>query len=796
MPEDSAAFRPLDDIRNDRQSPEVRDLLEAVAFVARRLDHDVVGCEHALVVGAEQGLAEMARLVPSLPAFREALLDALFDDREQFRYQRDAGDERLWVKPEFAKLVARLDEGEPIPRVLAEAMRADIPRIQAALAYARDNEPDVLPPDTMTLEALQETRDGPEPQAAAQASPGGTAPAVRPAAPALPLTVDLAQEAAGDPPVVGRDALYEQVARILLRFHEPAVLLVGPPGAGKTSFVRGLARAASTGELASLSGFRFHRLKLLDLVSQSHRGQDPHTVVAHILDAVSEDPTAVLVIDDLHLLVAKQGYPLMSDLIDTVKMHITRGKVRAVLTVDADAYQKSFGGDTFFTSQITVKRLPVVERPVLSDVVRMYKPRLEKHFGVTLEQAALEAAVEATLDEESPEYWPPGSTIRLLDEACAMARAELADVVTDVHVRRCCSEEKANSSLVDRERLQAIETRLSERVLGQEVAAGAVARRVRLAKLHLDRKPERPDGVFLFMGPSGVGKTEMARALARALYDDESRLVRLDMSEYMEPHSIARIIGAPPGYVGYGNEGALTGPVNQLGHCVVLLDEIEKAHPRVLNLFLQVFDDGRLTDSKGRLVDFSETVIIMTSNIGRELYAIHGEKAIGFGRGKEKEGNGEQPLLDTVQDHLLRVLPSEFVNRIDEIVPFRVLDDDDIARIARHMLEMEAARWQQRGKHLVFDDEVAKVIAGSGYDPRLGARHVERNLERLVISLISEAAVRSDFDVVNELRLEVEDGAICLALDGVPFQCLPKPRTGEDVGAARPSDRSGGAPGS
>jgi ATP-dependent Clp protease ATP-binding subunit ClpA len=766
MPEDSSSFLRLEEIRSDRHAPEVRELLESAEFVARRLNHNVIGCEHVMVVGAEQGLEEMARTVPSLSAFREALLDGLFDDREQFRYERDADDEQMWVKPELVQLVKRLEEGEPFERVLAEVMRGDIARIRRSVEYARDNEPEVLPPDTMTLEAL---RDGTE--SVADIEVAGAA-AAQPERPPLPLTVNLAEEAEDDPPVVGRDALFDQVARILLRFHEPAVLLVGAPGVGKTSFVRGLARAAFTGALPALQGFRFMRLKLLDLVSLSHRGQDPHAMVDHILGAVTEDPTTVLVIDDLHLLVAKQGYPLMSDLIDTVKMHITRGKVRALLTVDADAYQKSFGGDTFFTSQITLKRLPILERDALQDVVRLYKPRLAKHFRITLEDSAVDAAVDATLSEESPEYWPPGSTIRLLDEACAMARAELSDVVTDEHVRRCCSEERPSAAHLDRERLQLIETRLSERVLGQEVAAGAIARRVRLAKLHLDRKPERPDGVFLFLGPSGVGKTEMARALARALYDDESRLVRLDMSEYMEPHSIARIIGAPPGYVGYGNAGALTGPVDQLGHCVVLLDEIEKAHPRVLNLFLQVFDDGRLTDSKGKLINFSDTVVIMTSNIGRELYAIHGEKAIGFGRKEEEDPDDTHPLRDTVQDHLLRVLPSEFVNRIDEIVPFRVLHQDDILHIARHMLELEKTRWQQRGKTLVYDPEVASIIAGSGYDPRLGARHVERNLERLVISLISEAAVRQEFDVVRELNLEVHDETVCLSLDGVPFQCL------------------------
>jgi len=786
MPEAGGSFIPFEKVQTSTVPPDVRAFFDEVKGVALRLNHNVISFEHALVVGAEEGEELMARNVPSLSAFREALLDALFEDRNEFRYEPDAGTEEMFVRPDVARSVQQLSQGKPRGELLAEIMLSDSPRIRKAIAFSRGNEPEIVPPDTITLDRLGDSHDSLDLSAAAEAA--APQPEAAPAA-ELPLTMNLGVETIDDPAVVGRDGLFDQVARILLRFHEPSVLLIGAPGAGKTSFVRGLARAAASGALPALDEFHFYQLKLLDLVSQSHRGQDPHGMVDQILTAISSDPTGVLVIDDLHLLVAKQGYPLMSDLIDTVKLHISKGKVRALMTVDADAYQKAFGNDTFFTSQITVKHLPSLERDALLDVIRLYKPRLEKHFRLTIQDAAVTSAVEASLSEDSPEYFAPGSTIRLLDEACAMARSEMQDEVLPDHVHRCFSEEAQTHAHPDRERLKAIEEKLGKRVLGQEVAAGAVARRVRLAKLHLDRKPERPDGVFLFMGPSGVGKTEMARSLSRALYDDESRLVRLDMSEYMEPHAVARIIGAPPGYVGYGEDGALTGPVADLGHCVVLLDEIEKAHPRVLNLFLQVFDDGRLTDSKGRLVNFADTVIIMTSNIGRELYAIHGEAAIGFGQSEEEKE--DKPLRDAVQDHLLRVLPSEFVNRIDEIVPFRVLQDADIIRIAKNLLDQETERWTGRGKKLTWESNIPDILALTGYDPRLGARHVERNLERLVISLISEAAVTNRFEQVKELGLVAQDGIICLKLDGEAFQCLASDgNVSKDVAQPDPPERS------
>ncbi len=775
---------PLQELSTDGWPAPLRGLLEAIEDVARRLGHNVLVPEHLLIVGAENGVEEMARAAPNLAAFREALLDLLHDAREQLRRGRADGKRReVFVRQDLVAALRRIEAGENATELLVEFMRGDEPRIRRALGAARGSEPEIVPPGTLTLDreaaldpSLAGSLSAAEAAASSAAAPrrAGSRPQAQ-ARPSrrpqvIPLTTDLCQDAAEDAPLVGRAAFMDQVARILLRFHQPCVLIVGEPGAGKSAFVRGLARAACNAELAGLSGYRFHQLRLLDLIGQSHRGQDIHDLTHQLLQQIEQDPTGVLVVDDLQQLIARQGYPLVSDVLDTLKLRLKGGKLRAILAVDGRDYERTLAADAFFGGELTTRRLPPLGADDLSEILHDLRPRLERHFKLKIEDAALEAAVARSLAEGAADYLPPGSTIRLVDEACAMARAAGQGLVTAGHVARAADDELPSEARVfSRERLAGLADALSARVLGQAFAADAVARRVRLAKLRLDRRPERPDGVFLFLGPSGVGKTEMARSLARALYDDESHLVRIDMSEYLEAHSIARIVGAPPGYVGYGEEGALTGPIARLGHGVVLLDEIEKAHPQVLNLFLQVFDDGRLTDSKGRVVDFSETVIIMTSNIGRELYAMTGDRPIGFGRSEAAGG----PLRDAVQEHLLRVLPPEFVNRIDEIVPFRVLDESDMLDIAARILAAETERWTSRGKRLVFDDEVVKLVATRGYDARLGARHVERNVERMVISLLSDAAVSEVFDGVEELRLAVENDTVCLRLDGKPFVCLP-----------------------
>jgi ATP-dependent Clp protease ATP-binding subunit ClpC len=586
-------------------------------------------------------------------------------------------------------------------------------------------------------------------------------PASKPPAPSIPYLITWDLSTVRAPATLrGRALPVERITRAVTRLHDPVAVLLADAGSGKSAVVRWWAASAMRGEIPPLAGYSFVQLDIAAILTDVVLGKIGTAAVEDTLVKASKLERTIVVVDDLHLLAGQPGYgvtPGVNDMIACFRPLILWGALRAVLTSVPKEFETKLGADPVISRRTTVLYLDELAGDVLRQVIREAAAPLAEHHTVTITDEAYEQAA-VTACEPAMSYRPPASAVRLLDDACAAARARGDSTVSAAAVKEAArSHPEVVGGGWDRPRLRALEAELGKRVLGQPEAVKAVAKRIRLTKLQLDRKPQRPDGVFLFLGPSGVGKTELAKALALALYGDLSRLVRIDMSEYAEQHEYAKMIGSPPGYLGYGEEGHLTGPIAKLGHAVVLFDEVEKAHANCHRLMLQLFDEGVLTDGKGKRVDFSQCVIIMTSNIGRDLWADE-KNGLGFAATMSPT----EPSAKAVLDYLLKTLPSEFVNRIDDLVPFRTFQREDMVPIAQKMMLEEKERWDQKGKRLVWEDAVIDRLVDTGYNARLGARHLGRNIEKLVSQLLSEAACEDDWPDVTTLRLLVRDGNVVL----------------------------------
>ncbi len=581
---------------------------------------------------------------------------------------------------------------------------------------------------------------------------------------ALPyiLEWDAERLAAAPQTLHGRALPLDRVTRAVTRKNDPAVVLLADSGTGKSSVALTLARRAIAGEIAALKDWKFAQLDVTGVITDVVLGKIGTAAVADSINKIARQEKTVLIVDDLHLLHGQPGYgvtPMVNCMVGCLRPLLAQGALRAIFTTIPKEFETKLAADPIFSKRTTLLYLEELSGDALRAAVRDAARSLEAHHHVTISDEAIEQAVQTAADR-SVAYRPPGSAARLLDDACAHAIARGDKAVDATQVKEAARTHSEAVGSWDRPRLRRLEEELAKRILGQPQAIKAVAQRIRLTKLELDPKPQRPDGVFLFMGPSGVGKTELAKSLAHALYGDLSRLVRIDMSEYAEQHEYAKMIGSPPGYLGYGEEGHLTGPIAKLGHAVVLFDEVEKAHENCHRLMLQLFDEGVLTDGKGRRVDFSQCVIVMTSNLGRDLWADE-KNPPGFMAAMAPS----EPSAKAVLDYLLKALPSEFVNRIDDLVPFRTFSRGDMVPIAEKMMREEEERWNLRGKKLLYDEKLTALLVDTGYNARLGARHLGRNLERLVSQPLSEAACQDNWPEVNRVRLRVQGETVALEIN-------------------------------
>ncbi|WP_210506068.1 ATP-dependent Clp protease ATP-binding subunit [Naasia sp. SYSU D00057] len=623
-------------------------------------------------------------------------------------------------------------------------------------------------------------------------------------------------------PVIGRTDEIAQTVEILLRRTKNNPVLIGEPGVGKTAIVEGLAQRIADGEVPDL--LRGKRVVALDLAGMlagtRFRGEFEERLTKVIAEIAEHKDELIVFVDELHTVVGAGGAEGAMDAGNMLKPRLARGELHLIGATTLAEYRR-IEKDAALERRF---QPVVVPEPSAEDAVRILaglKGRYEEHHRVAYSDDAVRAAVELS-SRYIQDRFLPDKAIDLLDQAGARRRLTLGEP-TDVAAlqaqeaeleaakSRAVAEEQyeeasrlrdeieavrrriagapdesvpsAEESTIasadiaeivarltgipaarltegDRSRLAKLETELHERVVGQDEAVSAIARAVRRSRTGMG-DPRRPTASFLFLGPTGVGKTELAKTLAASLFGDEKAVLRFDMSEYGERHTVSRLVGAPPGYVGYDEAGQLTERVRRQPYSVILLDEIEKAHPDVFNLLLQVLDDGRLTDGQGRTVDFRNTIVIMTSNLGSEFLASRGG-ALGFVAADEA-GTGfgsEKALRDRVMGRLRESMRPEFLNRIDEIVLFRKLDRAQLRQIVRLLLGATAARLEAQDIRLDIEEAAVDWLAEHGYEPEYGARPLRRLIQREVEDRVADLLVGSGLSAGDTVRLSVSDGRL------------------------------------
>ena len=761
-----------------RESGILQQIEQAARQDARRLGHGYVGVEHLF--------SAMLRIENGVTA---AALQRLGQEprtvRRRLREHVGAGEQT--------------PEGEQT----GEGARALTPRAERVLQVAgrlAEQERAAQPGEVHLLVALMQ--DGPnaavrvvwelglEPEAVSQAavavgrrqSAGGRGQEAGEGGPVLERGRDLTALARQGElhEVIGRRAELTMLAQTLCRKDKNNAVLLGEAGVGKTAIVEGLAFRIARGDVhPELQGKRVIELSASALVAGTTMRGEFEQRMQNLLTELRAQPEVIVFFDEIHtLLGAGAGQGSSMDAPQILKPALARGEIRCIGATTIAEHRRYVEADPALERRFQPLMVNEPSPEVTLEILQAVKGGYERHHGVSLTDEVLEEAVRLA-GRYVPDRRFPDKALDLLDQACARTRmarltyradgeapvqAGQSPAVTRQTVAEVVAQWTGRPATEltedDRRRMLRLEEDLRQYVVGQDHALEQIAGALRAAAAGL-RERDRPQGVFLFLGPTGVGKTELAKELARFLFGSREAMLRLDMSEYMEKHNVARLIGAPPGYVGHEEEGQLTGPLRTRPHTVVLLDEVEKAHPDVWNLFLQVFDDGRLTDAKGRTTDCRDATFIMTSNVGAESPELFSADP--------DDTQAQERLRET----LLRHFRPEFLNRLDELVVFRPLAQAHIRQIAGLMVDgLRNRLTEERRLNLHLTESAWEALVAAGYDPQFGARPLRRAIERLLTRPLSELLLAEDWG-------EGETVVVSATPEGLSFERMNAPgRTG------------------
>lgn len=621
-------------------------------------------------------------------------------------------------------------------------------------------------------------------------------------------------------PVIGRDNEIQRVTQVLSRRTKNNPVLIGEPGVGKTAIVEGLAQLIVKNKVPEiLAAKRVITLDISAMVAGSKYRGEFEERLKKVMEEIRNTGNVIVFIDELHTLIGAGAAEGAIDAANILKPALARGELQCVGATTLDEYRKYIEKDPALERRFQPINVgePTAEEAI--NILMGLRDRYEAHHRVNITDEAIKQAVLLS-DRYISDRFLPDKAIDLMDEAASKVRLasftapvdlkfleeEIENLKKEKEAAVLAQEFEKAAQLRDREhdlrgqlagqrvswenqrdkskavvtpddiaqivaswtgipvkklaqeesaRLMQLEEILHARVIGQDDAVATIAKAVRRARAGL-KDPKRPIGSFIFLGPTGVGKTELGRALAEALFGDEDALIRVDMSEYMEKHAVSRLVGSPPGYIGHDEGGQLTEAVRRKPYSVILLDEIEKAHPEVFNILLQVLEDGRLTDTKGRTVDFRNTVIIMTSNVGASFLR---KEALGFGAKKTEETEYKN-MSGQIMEELKKTFRPEFLNRVDETVIFHSLRKEQLIQVAQILLKDVSKRLQEQGYILEADEKALELIAKEGDDPVYGARPLRRAIQRLLENPLSERILKGDFHSGDRIRISADDKEI------------------------------------